>query len=102
MGIRKQFLKTKPVCKVTFTIPEKKENAAKIAHVVGEFNDWSTTANPMKRLKKGGFSTTVDLETGRSYQFRYLLEASHWENDSDADGYLPTPYGDSRNSVIQL
>lgn len=102
MGIRKQFLKSRPICKVTFKIPETMGNEAKRACVVGEFNDWSTSANPMKRLKNGGFSTTVDLETGRSYQFRYLMGSSHWENDPDADGHLPTPYGDSQNSVIQL
>ena len=102
MGIRKQFLKTRPVCKVTFRIPEKMGNTAKSAHLVGEFNEWSTSANPMKRLKSGAFSTTVDLKTGRSYQFRYLLGASHWENDPDADDRMPTPFGDSQNSVIQL
>lgn len=102
MGIRKQFLKSRPVCKVTFKIPDTMGNTAKSAHLVGEFNGWSTSANPMKRLKNGGFSTTVDLETGRPYQFRYLLGASDWENEPEADGLLPTPYGDSQNSVIQL
>ena len=102
MGIRKQFLKSKPVCKVTFKISEKVGNGAKKAHVVGEFNDWSISATPMKRLKTGAFSATVDLEKGRSYQFRYLLGQAHWENDPDADDYLPTPFGDNHNSVISL
>lgn len=102
MSIRKQFLKSKPVCKVTFNIPEKVRNAAKQAHVVGEFNDWSTSATPMKRLKNGAFRATLELEKGRSYQFRYLLEQSRWENDPDADDYLPTPFGGSPNSVINL
>ena len=56
----------------------------------------------MKRLKNGAFSATIDLETGRAYQFRYLLGKSRWENDPDADDTLPTPFGDSRNSVIRL
>ena len=102
MAIRKQALKSKPVCKVTFNIPEKMADATTQAHVVGEFNDWSTSATPMKRSKKGAFSATVELKKGRSYQFRYLLEESRWENDPDADGYLPTPFGDSQNSVINL
>ena len=100
MGIRKQFLKSKPVCKVTFKIPEKEGNGPIMAHVVGEFNDWSTTATPMKRLKNGAFSATVELEKGRSYQFRYLLGQTHWENDPDADKLAPTPYADSQNSVV--
>lgn len=102
MAIRKQALKSKPVCKVTFNIPEKMANAATQAHVVGEFNDWSTSATPMKRSKKGAFRATVELKKGRSYQFRYLLEKSRWENDPDADGYLQSPFGDSQNSVINL
>ena len=102
MGIRKQFLKSRPVCKVTFKIPVDMGSTAADAHVVGEFNGWSRSATPMKRLKTGAFSTTVELETGRSYQFRYLLGRSHWENDPDADDQQPTPYGDSHNSVITL
>lgn len=102
MGIRKQFLKSRPACKVTFKIPENIGNAAEKAHVVGEFNGWSTSATPMRRMKSGAFSATLELPTGRSYQFRYLLGQSHWENDPDADDDLPTPFGDSRNSVISL
>ena len=102
MAIRKQTLKNKPVCKVTFNVCEKMANAATQAHVVGEFNNWSTSATPMKKSKKGAFSATVELEKGRSYQFRYLLGQSRWENDPDADGYLPTPFVDSHNSVINL
>lgn len=102
MAIRKQFLKSRPVCKVTFTIPEDIGNGSKDAHVVGEFNDWSTSATPMKRLKSGTFSVTVDLAAGRSYQFRYLLNQTRWANDPEADDDMPTPFGDSRNSVIRL
>jgi len=102
MAIRKQFLKSRPVCKVTFRIPEEIGNDTTDANVVGEFNDWSTSATPMKQLKSGAFSITVDLETGRSYQFRYLLGKSRWANDPEADDDLPTPFGDSRNSLIRL
>jgi len=102
MGIQKQFLKRKPVCKVTFKIPKTVANASRSAHIVGEFNDWSTSATPMKKLKNGAFKATLNLETGRSYQFRYLLGESHWENDPEADGSMATPFGDSHNSVISL
>ena len=102
MAIRKQFLKSRPVCKVTFKLPEAIGNGANHVSVVGEFNDWSFTATPMKRLKNGDFSVTIDLATGRSYQFRYLLEQTHWINDPEADGDIPTPFGDSRNSVIHV
>jgi len=56
----------------------------------------------MKKLKSGAFTTTLDLETGKEYQFRYLLDKKIWENERDADKLIPTPYGDSENSVIVI
>jgi len=102
MSIKKQYLKTKPVCKVTFRISEEIGNSAGIAHVVGEFNNWDFYSTPMKKLKKGAFTATLNLEKGREYQFRYLLDNKIWENDASADGSKPTPFGDSENSVIAL
>lgn len=102
MSIKKQYLKSKPVCKVTFRIDPDKANAAPQACLVGEFNNWSTSAHPMKRLKNGTFTLTLDLEKGREYQFRYLLGKNHWANEDQADRQAPSPYGDSRNSVIAV
>jgi 1,4-alpha-glucan branching enzyme len=100
MSIKKQFLKRKPVCKVTFRIPEEIGNSAETAHVVGEFNNWDFSSTPMKKLKTGDFTATLDLEKGREYQFRYLLDQKNWENDMDADKFEPSPFGDSENSVL--
>jgi 1,4-alpha-glucan branching enzyme len=102
MSIKKQYLKSKPVCKVTFRISEKLGNSASAAYVVGEFNDWNSSSTPMKKLKTGAFTTTLNLEKGKEYQFRYLLDNMTWENDADADKYVPTPFGDCENSVIAL
>ena len=102
MSIRKQYLKSRPACKATFRIPEEMGNSAKSAHIVGEFNNWNFFSTPMERLKSGAFKTTLELEPGREYQFRYLLDKKIWENDSDADKSVPTPYGDSENSVIVI
>ena len=102
MSIRKQYLKSKPICKVTFKIDAAVGNASSKACVVGEFNGWSTSTHPMKRLKNGGFTATIDLEKGREYQFRYLIGKQHWENEPEADRQEPTPYGDSHNSVIAV
>lgn len=68
-------------------------------HVVGEFNDWNEQGSPLKQLKNGSFSTTVDLEQGREYQFRYLIDGKSWENDDEADKYVTTPFG-TENSVV--
>ena len=102
MSSKKQYLKSKPVCKVTFRISEKEGNSAGTAHIVGEFNNWDSVSTPMKKLKTGAFTTTINLQKGREYQFRYLLDNKIWENDAEADKYVPTPFGDCDNSVVTL
>ena len=100
MSIKKQYVKSKGTCKVTFTVPESESNGIRSVHVVGEFNRWSTSATPMKRSKKGIYKASLDLEPGREYQFRYLLNDDHWVNDAEADKSTDTPFTDARNSVI--
>ncbi len=102
MSIRKQYLKSRPVCKATFRIPEEMGSSAESAHIVGDFNNWTFFSTPMEKLKSGAFKTTLELEPGREYQFRYLLDNKIWENDALADRSVPTPFGDSENSVIAL
>ena len=67
----------------------------------GEWNDWSADADVMRRDAEGGFSTTVDLEAGRAYRFRYLLDGERWDNDWAADAYLPNGFGGD-DSVVDL
>jgi 1,4-alpha-glucan branching enzyme len=102
MSIEKKYLKTRPVCKVTFRVSgDHLDGAGKIA-VVGDFNAWNPAAHPMRKLKKGGFSLTMDLAPGREYLFRYLVDGRVWENDGEADGYRATPYGDGDNCLLVL
>ena len=98
--MKKRFLKTRPVCKVTFELPSQAANGARKVTLVGDFNGWDTESTPMKRRKDGYFSITVDLPTSREYQFKYLIDDSCWENDWDADNYLPSGHGDGENSVV--
>ena len=102
MSIRKQYLKKKGICKVTFAIPESDGNGAQRVHVVGEFNGWSTSATPMKRSRMGVFTASVDLKQGQEYQFRYLFDDQRWDNEAEADKFAETPYGDARNSVLVI
>ena len=74
---------------------------AQSAAVCGEWNDWSADADVMRRDAEGGFSTTVDLEAGRAYRFRYLLDGERWDNDWAADAYLPNDFGGD-DSVVDL
>jgi 1,4-alpha-glucan branching enzyme len=102
MSIKKQYLKTKPECKVTFTLSKNLSRSAGSVHLVGEFNGWDTASHPMKLQKDGSYSLTINLEKGREYQFRYLIDGMKWQNDDCADRYVKTPFGDSDNSVVVL
>jgi 1,4-alpha-glucan branching enzyme len=102
MSIKKQFLKTRPVCKVTFRLSEEEvKNAAKV-NLVGDFNNWNTKQMPMKKLKNGSFTVTIDFDKNCDYQFRYLVDNKKWINDSEADHYVPSGYVGSKNSVVSV
>jgi 1,4-alpha-glucan branching enzyme len=98
MGVKKQFLKSKPVCKVTFTIVAKEANNVA---VVGSFNDWNTQSSPLKKLKNGSFKGTIDLEANASHEFKYLIDGV-FVNDAEADGYAWNDYAGGENSLITL
>ncbi len=100
MSIKKQFFKTRPTCKLTFRLLKKDVGNAKTVHIVGDFNKWNTRKTALKHLKNGDFKIELELEAGREYQFRYLIDQSQWTNDPGADKSAPTPYPDSVNSVV--
>ena len=85
--------------RVTFTVDP--QVGAQTAALCGEWNDWSAGADVMRRDAEGGFSLTVDLDAGRAYRFRYLLDDQRWENDWAADAYLPNSFGGD-DSVVDL
>ena len=100
VGLKKEYLKSRNVCKVTFRLPSIAAVDAKHVHIVGDFNNWNIHDNPMKRLKNGDYTITLELEPGWEYQFKYFIDELKWENDWNADKYVKSPYGDSDNSVV--
>jgi len=102
MSIKKQYLKSKPVCKVTSKVEGEQAGGVTKMSVVGDFNQWNENTHELKALKDGSFTITVDLETGREYQFRYLADGQKWLNESEADAFIPSGFGDAQNAVIRL
>ncbi|AXR06381.1 isoamylase early set domain-containing protein [Salinimonas sediminis] len=102
MSLKKQFLKSKPVCKVTFRLKAKEAGDATSAILVGDFNQWNENVEPMKRLKNGDFTQTVELSTNNDYAFRYILDNGSWENDWEADSYRRSPISNEDNSVVSV
>jgi hypothetical protein len=83
---------------VTFRLAP--EITGETACVVGEFNGWSVTANPMTR-DETSFVATVSVAAGATYRFRYLIDGARWENDWQADMYAPNEFGGD-DSVLDV
>ena len=98
MAIKKQYLKSKPVCKVTFSIEA--EEAKKVS-VVGSFNEWNAKKAPLKKLKNGTFKGTIDLDKDNSYEFKYLVDGEY-VNDSAADSYAWNDFAGAENSIVTV
>lgn len=96
--LKKQYLKSKPICKVTFYTPAAIE--AETVYLVGDFNEWDEKATPMEALKDGRFKVTLDLEVGSEFQFRYLVDKTEWHNDWEADKYVPNPFSGDNSVVV--
>ena len=95
--LRKNYSKTGKKCRVTFVLPA--DAGAEAVCLVGEFNDWDPAAHQMKQLKNGSFSVSMWLKSDETYRFRYFLDNAKWENDWDADAYVPNEYG-GEDSVL--
>ncbi len=102
MSIKKQFSKSKPLCKVTFTVDATLIAGGKEVAVLGQFNNWDPSEDTMKKLKDGSFSKTIELEVGQEYQFRYLVDGERWINEPSADKFLHSGVAAEENSVIAL
>ena len=74
-----------------FSAPEAKE-----VSVAGNFNQWNTQANPMKKDKKGIWKATLSLEPG-GYEYRYFADGN-WENDPSCSSCVTNEFG-GRNCV---
>ena len=100
--IKKKYIKSRDISKVTFSLnkaelPEGLEPES--VFLAGEFNDWDPTSEPMKANSKGIFQAMLELEPGREFQFRYVVNSDYWCNDWHADAYIPNGLG-ADNCVV--
>ena len=101
MSLKKQFDAKKQVCKVTFTLAKNITSSSNRVNLVGDFNNWNIESIPMERLKSGDYSVSINLEKGKEYQFKYLVEGLGWLNEKEADKHVLNNY-QTENSVISL
>ena len=98
MSIKKQFIKTKPVCKVTFSVDAR---VAQTVAVVGDFNNWNATEGELSKLKNGTFKGVFDLPKDNSFEFKYLVDGT-FVNEPEADSYRWNDYANAENSVLEV
>jgi 1,4-alpha-glucan branching enzyme len=98
MSIKKQVIKTKPVCKVTFSVEAKEANSAS---VVGDFNNWNPVEGELSKLKNGTFKGVFDLAKDASYEFKYLIDGAY-VNDSESDSFIWNEFAGTENGVVTV
>jgi 1,4-alpha-glucan branching enzyme len=69
--------------------------------IVGDFNGWSTTADPMyDREEKGAWSITLPLQPGR-YEYKFLVDGEKWIADPGNPKKSKDGFG-AYNSVVEV
>ena len=106
MPVSKKYNKTKKEIKVTFKVTKKAAQGAKEIYLLCENNGWDPI--PMECQKSGDFKVDVpfsesDSKTEFQYRFRLVMEdgTEMYDNDWDADKYVPNPF-EGDNSVVIL
>jgi len=82
--LRVKFIQ--PNIKFEFSSPEAKE-----VSLVGNFNQWNSQANPMKKDKKGIWKVALALEPGR-YEYRFIADGN-WKNDPSCSCCVGNEFG---------
>ena len=100
--IKKNYLKTSPLCKVTFTLPKAAIEGANEVRVLGDFNNWEWEKGVPMTETAEAYTAELGLEAGQSYEFRYRGDNFVWENDWAADKYVSSPFAGITNSVVEL
>lgn len=98
MSVKKQFIKSKPVCKVTFAVEAKDSTSVS---VVGDFNNWNEEEGKLSKLKNGTFKGIFELPKDNSYEFRYLVDGNY-ANESEADSFRYNEFAGTENCVLEV
>jgi 1,4-alpha-glucan branching enzyme len=96
--IKKNYTKKGNICRTTFRFYPEQDSVQSVA-LLGEFNQWEP--KEMAQRRDGSFSTTISLEAGKGYQFRYLVDEQNWSNEAEADRFERSPFG-SQNGVVEI
>ncbi|HEU5365920.1 MAG TPA: isoamylase early set domain-containing protein [Hanamia sp.] len=88
---------------ITFSLPAEAVEGASEAILLGDFNNWNPKKAPkLQKQADGSYKTIAELEEGKTYHYRFLLDNGKWVNDYHAQKYeyVPGLYVD--NCVITV
>jgi 1,4-alpha-glucan branching enzyme len=88
---------------ITFSLPAEAVEGAHEAILLGDFNNWNPQKAPkLERQADGTYKAVAQLEEGKTYHYRFLLDNGKWVNDYHAQKYeyVPGLYVD--NCVITI
>jgi 1,4-alpha-glucan branching enzyme len=68
--------------RVTFAMPA--IDACDCLYLVGRFNEWNEGVYRMQRADDGTWSLTLELESGREFQYRFRTNDGRWLADPSA------------------
>jgi hypothetical protein len=75
---------------------------AQVVAVVGDWNEWDATANPLRDPDGDGiWEATVTLRPDREYQYQFLIDESKWIPDPRSPLMVDDGFGGS-NSVLSI
>lgn len=107
MSIKKQFLKNKPIVKVTFEVSKESANDAASISLLSEHNEWQLIE--LKKFKNGKFkiAENITTEDRQSFQFIYKVVSETGVESTllpdDADSYVDNGMNDGgKNAVLTL
>jgi 1,4-alpha-glucan branching enzyme len=98
--LKRKYSRDQTRCRVTFWLPQAAAPGAARVVLAGSFNNWSVDLHPMIRQDNGDFELEVKLESGREYEFGFLIDGVRWDNAWNADRYLWNDHAQRENSVI--
>jgi hypothetical protein len=89
--------------KVTFELAANIVAEATSGILVGEFNNWDfNNGISLKRQKDGSMKASVELENGKTYEYRYFLNDGRWVNDDRADRYSHVSGYNVENCIVSV
>ncbi len=76
-------------------------SGARRVAIAGDFNNWSTTADPMyDREEKGIWTITLPLKPGR-YEYKFYVDGKKWTHDPENPEKIKDGFG-GHSSVVEV